>query len=143
MPYMRISPPQAASPHQSHSFVPLRRFHLTKADLIDSVAAETELSKRQSGEIVDMILDEIKTALQKGDRVALTPFGSFVVRQRKAREGRNPKTGAKIKIAARKVPAFVAGKALKEAVGGARGNAAAKKKAPAKKTAAKKGGRKR
>jgi DNA-binding protein HU-beta len=93
---------------------------LTKADLIDAVAGETELSKRQAGEVVDLILDEIKAALQKGDRVALTPFGSFVVRNRKAREGRNPKTGEKIKISARKVPAFVAGKSLKDAVGGGR-----------------------
>ena len=91
---------------------------MTKADLIDTVAGEAEISKRHAGEIVDLILGEIMTALQKGDRVALTPFGSFVVRHRKAREGRNPKTGEKIKIAARKVPAFVAGKALKESVGG-------------------------
>ncbi len=93
---------------------------LTKADLVDTVADEGELSKRQAGQIVDLILDEIKTALKKGDRVALTPFGSFVVRSRKAREGRNPKTGERIKIAARKVPAFVAGKSLKDAVGGSR-----------------------
>ena len=89
---------------------------MTKADLVDVVSAEAEITKRQAGQIVDLILDEIKAALLKGDRVALTPFGSFVVRSRKAREGRNPKTGAKIKIAARKVPAFVAGKGLKEAV---------------------------
>ena len=92
---------------------------MTKADLIDVVAGEAELSKRQAGQIVELILDEIKGALQKGDRVALTPFGSFVVRARKAREGRNPKTGEKLKIAARKVPAFVAGKSLKDAVAGA------------------------
>jgi DNA-binding protein HU-beta len=114
---------------------------LTKADLIDAVAEEAELSKRQSGEIVDLILDEIKTALQKGDRVALTPFGSFVVRARRAREGRNPKTGEKIKIAARKVPAFVAGKALKDAVGGARASGAKKKTAAKKAPAKKKSGR--
>ena len=114
---------------------------MTKADLIESVAGEAELSKRQAGEIVDLILDEIKTALQKGDRVALTPFGSFVVRHRKAREGRNPKTGEKIKIAARKVPAFVAGKSLKDAVGGARSGGA--KKPAAKKSAAKKGAKRR
>lgn len=106
---------------------------MTKADLIDAVASESEISKRQAGEIVDLILEEIKTALQKGDRVALTPFGSFVVRARKAREGRNPKTGEKIKIAARKVPAFVAGKSLKEAIGGVKKSSA--KKAPAKKKA--------
>ncbi len=91
---------------------------MTKADLVDTVASESDLSKRQAAQIVDLILNEIKSALQSGDRVALTPFGSFVVRSRKAREGRNPKTGEKIKIAARKVAAFVAGKSLKEAVGG-------------------------
>ncbi|MBV8636765.1 MAG: HU family DNA-binding protein, partial [Candidatus Eremiobacteraeota bacterium] len=98
--------------------------------------SESELSKRQAGEIVDLILSEIKSALQRGDRVALTPFGSFVVRSRKAREGRNPKTGEKIKIAARKVPAFVAGKSLKEAVGG-RSAAGGAKKSTAKKKGAK------
>ncbi len=116
---------------------------MTKADLIDVVAAEAELSKRQAGEIVDLVLDEIKTALQKGDRVALTPFGSFVVRARKAREGRNPKTGEKIRIAARKVPAFVAGKGLKDAVGGAKKPATSAKKSTAKKPAAKKKAKKR
>jgi DNA-binding protein HU-beta len=65
-----------------------------------------------------LILNEIQGALQKGDRVALNPFGSFVVRARQAREGRNPKTGEKIRIAARNVPAFVAGSSLKSAVGG-------------------------
>jgi nucleoid DNA-binding protein len=89
---------------------------LTKADLIDSVASKAELTKRQAGEVVELILERIIAALQKGDRVALVPFGSFVVRSRKARDGRNPKTGEKIRIAARKVPAFVAGKALKDAV---------------------------
>ena len=89
---------------------------MTKADLIDAVAGGTELNKRQATHVVEFILDEIKTALQNGDRVALTPFGSFVVRTRNAREGRNPKTGQKIDIPARTVPAFVAGRSLKEAV---------------------------
>lgn len=89
---------------------------MTKADIVDAVAAEAELSKRAASEIVELVLREIRTALQRGERVALTPFGSFVVRARKAREGRNPKTGAAIKIPARKVPAFVAGKSLKDAV---------------------------
>ncbi len=102
---------------------------MTKADVIDAVAIEAELSRRRASEIVEFILNEIKAALQKGDRVALNPFGSFVVRARQAREGRNPKTGEKISIAARKVPAFVAGQSLKEAVGGAR---ARKKKHPRK-----------
>ncbi len=95
---------------------------MTKADIIDAIASQAELSKRVAGEIVELVLDEIKTGLQKGERVALTPFGSFVVRQRRAREGRNPKTGASITIPARKVPAFVAGKGLKEAMTGAKKN---------------------
>lgn len=115
---------------------------MTKADIIDSVAAAADVSKRQAGHIVELVLDEITTALQKGERVALTPFGSFVVRQRRAREGRNPKTGASINIPARKVAAFVAGKGLKEAITGSR-NGSLKKNSGAKKSAAKKGGRKR
>jgi DNA-binding protein HU-beta len=91
---------------------------LTKADVIDAVATEAALSRRQAGQIVDFIFNEIQEALQKGDRVALNPFGSFVVRARQAREGRNPKTGEKIRIAARNVPAFVAGSSLRDAVGG-------------------------
>ena len=102
---------------------------MTKAELIENVAAEADMTKRQVGTVVELILSEIRKALQKGDRVALTPFGNFVVRQRKAREGRNPKTGATIRIPARRVPAFVAGRALKEALTGS--------------AAAKKGGRKR
>ena len=89
---------------------------MTKADLIDAVSGEFELSKRQTGEIIDMVLEEIKAALQSGDKVQLIPFGSFLVRDRKAREGRNPKTGAKLKIPARRVPAFSAGKGLRDAV---------------------------
>ena len=91
---------------------------MTKADLVDAVANEFELSKRLSGEILDLMLEEIKSALQSGDKVQLIPFGSFLVRDRKAREGRNPKTGVKIKIPARRVPAFTAGKGLKDAVAG-------------------------
>jgi DNA-binding protein HU-beta len=94
---------------------------LTKADIIDAIAEQADVSKRAAGEIVERVLDEIQTALQRGERVALTPFGSFVVRQRRAREGRNPKTGEAINIPARKVPAFVAGKGLREAVTGRRG----------------------
>ena len=96
----------------------MRCRNLTKAELVDSIANEFELSKRQSGDILDLVLDEITAALQSGEKVQLIPFGSFLVRQRKAREGRNPLTGAKIKIPARKVPAFTAGKGLKDAVAG-------------------------
>jgi DNA-binding protein HU-beta len=102
---------------------------LTKADLIDSLATEFELSKRQTGEIIDALLDEIKSALQAGDKVQLIPFGSFVVRDRKKREGRNPKTGEKLIIAARRAPAFTAGKSLRDAVGGPKKKSAAAKAA--------------
>jgi DNA-binding protein HU-beta len=109
---------------------------LTKADLIDSLAAtDFELSKRQTGEIIDALLDEIKTALRAGDKVQLIPFGSFMVRDRKRREGRNPKTGEQIVIAARRVPAFSAGKALRDAVGGEKKKSVAK---PGAKTVTKK-----
>lgn len=94
---------------------------MTKADLVDSVASEADISKRAASHIVELILGEITGALRKGERVALTPFGSFVVRARKAREGRNPLSGEKMKIPARKVPAFVAGRSLKDAVNGKKG----------------------
>ena len=106
---------------------------MTKADIVDSLANEHELSKRQAGEIVDLILDEITAALKAGDKVQLIPFGSFVVRERKARTGRNPQTGATLKIAARRVPAFSAGKGLKDAVGGPKRASSAAKKTGAKK----------
>ena len=108
---------------------------MTKADLIDSLATDFELSKRQTGEIIDALLDEIKTALRAGDKVQLIPFGSFMVRDRKRREGRNPKTGEQIVIAARRVPAFSAGKALRDAVGGEKKKSVAK---PGAKTVTKK-----
>ncbi len=100
---------------------------MTKADLVESLANEFELSKRQAGEMIDLLLDEIKAALQAGDKVQLIPFGSFLVRDRKAREGRNPKTGAQIKIAARRVPAFTAGKGLRDAVGSSKKKTSRKK----------------
>src|ERR1035438_8111919 len=111
---------------------------MSKADLIDSLATDFELSKRQTGEIIDALLDEIKAALRAGDKVQLIPFGSFMVRDRKrreGREGRNPKTGEQIVIAARRVPAFSAGKALRDAVGGEKKKSLAK---PGAKTVTKK-----
>jgi nucleoid DNA-binding protein len=106
---------------------------VTKADIVETLANEHELSKRQAGEIVDLILDEITGALKAGDKVQLIPFGSFVVRDRKARTGRNPQTGAVLKIAARRVPAFSAGKGLKDAVGGPKRGGSAKKSSSRKK----------
>jgi DNA-binding protein HU-beta len=101
---------------------------LTKAELVDALAGEVDLSKRQVGHLLDLVLDEIRNALVKGEKVQLIPFGSFVVRERKKREGRNPKTGAKLLIPARKVPAFTAGKGLRDAVASGKKRATAKKK---------------
>jgi DNA-binding protein HU-beta len=93
---------------------------LTKADLIDSLSGEFEVSKRKVGDMIDKMLEEITSALKAGDKVQLIPFGSFVIRERRRREGRNPKTGEAIVIPARRVPAFQPGKSLREAVGGVR-----------------------
>ncbi len=90
---------------------------MTKTDLIDKVAKVTKLTKKDSGQALDAIINAITGALAKGDKVTLVGFGSFEVRKRAARQGRNPQTGKAINIPARKVPAFKAGKALKEAVG--------------------------
>ena len=89
---------------------------MTKDQLIDAVAAKCGLSKRQVGECLEAVLDGITKALQKDDKVAFTGFGAFVISNRKARQGVNPKTGAKIQIPAMKVPKFRASKALKDAV---------------------------
>jgi DNA-binding protein HU-beta len=89
---------------------------MTKAELIEELAEKTELTKRDVTQLVDTLLESIKGALAKGEKVQLIPFGSFEVRKRKAREGRNPKTGEKLIIAARSVPAFHAGKDLRESV---------------------------
>ena len=88
---------------------------MVKADLVAKVA-ELGITKKQAAEVVDCVLDSIKGALADGDKVSLIGFGTFSVRERAAREGRNPRTGKTIKIKARKVPVFKAGKGLKDAV---------------------------
>jgi DNA-binding protein HU-beta len=88
---------------------------MTKADLVAAVA-ETGMTKKQAAAAVDAVISSITGALKKGDKVSLIGFGSFSVKKRKARTGRNPQTGKAIKIKAKKVPAFSAGKGLKEAV---------------------------
>lgn len=89
---------------------------MTKDQIIEAVAQKCGSSKKQAAECLDIILESITKALQKGDKVAFTGFGIFVVSKRKARQGVNPKTGAKIQIPAMTVPKFRAGKALKDAV---------------------------
>lgn len=89
---------------------------MTKQDLVDILANKSGLSKALAGECLNIVLDEISKSLAKGQEVVLTGFGKFLVSKRKARMGRNPQTGASIKIAATTVPRFKAGKALKDTV---------------------------
>jgi DNA-binding protein HU-beta len=89
---------------------------MTKAELIEKIAKDVKLTKVAADKAVSSFVDGVKKALKKGDKVALIGFGTFAVSQRKARKGRNPQTGKEIKIAARKVPVFKAGAALKKAV---------------------------
>lgn len=89
---------------------------MTKEDLVEAIVKKTDVSKRQAQESLNVVLEEITKSLSKGKDVTLTGFGSFKVSKRAARDGRNPKTGEKIRIPAMKVPKFKAGKGLKDAV---------------------------
>jgi DNA-binding protein HU-beta len=89
---------------------------MNKADLIDAVAQDTDMSKSSATRAVDSVIDTITGSLKSGDQVTLVGFGTFMVRDRAARSGRNPQTGETIQIKASKAPAFKAGKALKDAV---------------------------
>lgn len=91
---------------------------MNKSDLVDAVASATESSKSDAQAGVDAVLDTISGALKQGDKVSLTGFGTFEVRNRAARTARNPQTGASIQVQATKVPAFKAGKTLKDTVAG-------------------------
>jgi DNA-binding protein HU-beta len=88
---------------------------MNKGDIID-VVAKTTCSKAEAGKAVDAFIEAVKKALKKGEKVTLVGFGTFSVAKRSARTGRNPQNGKPIKIAAKKVPKFTAGKGLKEAV---------------------------
>lgn len=89
---------------------------MNKTELVDAVADSAELSKAAAAKAVDAVLDSVSETLAKGDKVTLIGFGTFEVRERSARTARNPRTGEPIEIAATKVPAFKAGKKLKDAV---------------------------
>jgi len=89
---------------------------MTKAELIEKMAAATGCTKACASKALDGAIEAITKAVKKGDKVALVGFGTFSMSKRKARTGRNPQTGAAIKIPARKVPKFSAGKAFKDAV---------------------------
>jgi DNA-binding protein HU-beta len=89
---------------------------MNKAELIDAVASASNLSKADASRAVDAVVDSVSSALKKGQQVSVVGFGTFSVKHRAARSGRNPRTGETIQIAASNVPGFKAGKALKDAV---------------------------
>ncbi|ODN42388.1 HU family DNA-binding protein [Piscirickettsia litoralis] len=89
---------------------------MNKNELIQSIAASADLTKQDASKALDATLEAITETLQKGDQITLVGFGTFAVKDRAARTGRNPRTGEEIEIKAAKVPNFKAGKALKDAV---------------------------
>jgi DNA-binding protein HU-beta len=89
---------------------------VNKSDLIDAMAEAADISKSAAGRALDSLTDAIANALKNGDTVSLIGFGTFSVKERAARTGRNPQTGASIEIAASKTPSFKAGKGLKDAI---------------------------
>ena len=89
---------------------------MTKADLVEQVANEAEMTKKDAEQLVEIIFDSIVGALNKGEKIELRGFGSFRVRQRDSRKGRNPKTGEAVNIPAKKVAYFKPGKELKEVI---------------------------
>ena len=89
---------------------------MNKAELVDAIASKTGSSKKAAEAALNATIEAISASLKKGDKVQLVGFGSFDVKKRSARKGRNPQTGAEMKIPAKKVPVFKAGKALKDVV---------------------------
>jgi DNA-binding protein HU-beta len=89
---------------------------MTKADLIDKMASDADVSKAAAEKALKSFIEAVTKTVKKGNKLTLVGFGTFSVSKRKARTGRNPQTGATIKIAARKVPKFKAGKSFKDAV---------------------------
>jgi DNA-binding protein HU-beta len=98
------------------SFLDYEGVYVNKSELIDQIAKSADISKAAAGRALDATIAAVKTSLKKGQMVTLVGFGSFYVGKRAARTGRNPQTGATIKIKAAKVPKFRAGKGLKDAV---------------------------
>ncbi len=89
---------------------------MNKSELIDAIAESADISKAAAGRALEATMEAVTKALKKGDMVSLVGFGTFYVGKRAARTGRNPRTGAELKIKAAKVPKFRAGKALKDSV---------------------------
>jgi integration host factor subunit alpha len=91
---------------------------MTKADIIESVYKKVGFSKKESAEIVEMVFDTVKETLERGEKIKISGFGNFIVRDKKARVGRNPQTGKEIEISARRVLTFRASQVLKNVLNG-------------------------
>ena len=89
---------------------------MKKTEFIDALSEQTNLSKADASRALDAVIDIVTNSIKSGEQVVLTGFGTFLLRRREARSGRNPRTGEEIQISASNVPAFKAGKALKDAV---------------------------
>lgn len=89
---------------------------MTKADLVDEVARTVQITKKQAESIVNIVFDSIVQSLRSGEKIELRGFGSFRLRSRKARIGRNPKTGERVEVPSKKIPYFKPGKELKELI---------------------------
>lgn len=89
---------------------------MTKADLVERVAKEADLTKKDAEQLVEVVFDTIKDTLNRGEKIELRGFGSFRLRERGARQGRNPKTGTSVEIPAKRVAYFKPGKELKELI---------------------------
>src|SRR4051794_41895273 len=94
---------------------------MTKADIIEGVYEKVGFSKKESAEIVELVFDTVKETLERGDKIKISGFGNFQVRQKKARVGRNPQTGKEIEISARRVLTFRPSQVLKSALNGGEG----------------------
>ena len=99
-----------------HLFLKYKGIKVNKSELIEAITAEADLSKAAAGRALDAVIGAVTGALKDGESVSLVGFGTFSVKARAARTGRNPQTGAAIQIAAANIPSFKAGKALKDAV---------------------------
>jgi integration host factor subunit beta len=97
---------------------------MTKAELVDEVARVVQLTKKQAETIVNIVFDSIVDSLRSGQKIELRGFGSFRLRSRKSRTGRNPKTGEKVEVPSKKIPYFKPGKELKELINKALGEGA-------------------
>ena len=89
---------------------------MTKAELVEQVSSQADLTKKDAEVIVQTVLDSITESLQRGEKIELRGFGSFRIRSRSSRQGRNPKTGSGVSVPAKKVPYFKPGKELKELI---------------------------